>query len=705
MPTSHGHETPTGAARPGATTTGGGLRADVEGLRGVAVGMVLLYHLGLPGLGGGFVGVDVFFVVSGFLITSLLLREIDRTGSVSLRAFYARRARRLLPAASFVLVVTAVAGWWVLPGSAHENLGRDVASSALYVVNWELAGRSVDYLAEGESPSVLQHYWSLAVEEQFYVLWPLLVLLALAVARRRGLRARPLLLGAVSVVGLASFGWSVHLTATDPAAAYFVTTTRMWELAIGAALAFAVPRLGSLTPRLRALVATAGLAAVVAGGLALSPATAWPGSAALLPTLGAAAIIAAGTGGPTAGAARLLTWRPLVALGGISYALYLWHWPLIVLARAWHGPLGWLDSVALGLAALSLAWFTGRLVEDPLRFRPRLVRRAGTTLLAAALVTTVTAGTGVALVRTVPAFVVPDGADAPGARALVDDPSARPWRVNRDPGRFYSTEGRVLPDPSVAKKDGLLRRCQVSRDVTEPRLGGECTFGDVDSDERVMLLGDSKAGQWFPGLERIAEREGWRLDVHLKSSCPVSRTGVERMCTDHTDALLAEIADDPPDRAILSQHLGKGQYDHDDRGLEEAVGEVVDAGVEVLVLADNPAPPTDATFACVEQHPRAYDACAFDRDDALARSGTPRLTALAERLGLPVADVNEWICPPGVGARGGECPAVVAGTLVYRQGSHLTGTYVRSLTPMLHRELARLGWADTPAAEIRLGRR
>ena len=271
-----------------------GVRLDIEGLRAIAVTMVLVYHTGAGVLSGGFAGVDVFFVISGFLITSLLLRELTRSGTVSISAFYARRARRLLPAASLVILVTLALGWWVMPSSARSDLGADGIAAALYVLNWTLAARSVDYLAEGAAVSPLQHYWSLCVEEQYYVVWPLAILLAVAVARRLGWRPRQVLLVLVAVGGVASLAYSVWATGTSPATAYFVSTTRVWELAIGSLLAFAAGSLGGLSARASFLLAWSGLAAIACTALLFSRSTPWPGAAALVPTLGTAAVIAAG---------------------------------------------------------------------------------------------------------------------------------------------------------------------------------------------------------------------------------------------------------------------------------------------------------------------------------------------------------------------------------------------------------------------------
>ncbi|MGO1167995.1 MAG: acyltransferase family protein, partial [Janibacter sp.] len=344
------------------------LRGDIEGLRAVAVGTVLIYHVGIPFMPGGFVGVDIFFVISGFLITSLLLREATRSGRISIADFYARRARRLLPAASVVLIFTAILGWFILPGQDRGNLGTDVMAATFYVINWALAYRSVDYLAEDAAPSLLQHYWSLSVEEQFYVVWPLIIIVGLFIAKRTRLRPKPLLFGLLGLIAAASLAYSVVHTASDPATAYFYSTTRIWELAIGALLAFLVVRLASLPRGIAELLAGVGLLLVLWSAFFLDGKTPWPGAWALAPTVGAALIIAAGCASQSTITARLLSLKPMVWIGGLSYAIYLWHWPLITMAKVAYPDVRIRHLVVLGLLSIALAWMTKHLVEDPIRF-------------------------------------------------------------------------------------------------------------------------------------------------------------------------------------------------------------------------------------------------------------------------------------------------------------------------------------------------
>ncbi|GAA1151996.1 acyltransferase family protein [Ornithinicoccus hortensis] len=670
-------------------------RGDIEGLRAVAVGTVLIFHVGVPFMRGGFVGVDIFFVISGFLITSLLIREATATGRISLADFYARRARRLLPAASLVLLFTAVAGWLVLPGQDRANVGTDVVAATFYVVNWALAARSVDYLAEDAAPSAVQHYWSLSVEEQFYVVWPLLIILGLFLARRTAARPKPLLFGLLAVVAAASFVYSVRHTAADPATAYFFTTTRIWELAIGALLAFLVVRLTRLPRGLAELLAGVGLVLTVGSAFLLTTSTPWPGSAALAPTVGAALVIAGGCASQSTVTARLLSLRPMVWIGGLSYAIYLWHWPLLVLAKVWNPDLRIRHLALLGVLSVVLAWLTKHLVEDPIRFHAGLSAKAVRGLLFGLATMLVTALVGLAVWATVPKL----DPDAPveGATELIADPGATDWTLREDLSAVLTTTGEVTPDPAVAAADAPTYYdddCQVLEG--DPEINPDCVYGDPDGDRTLALLGDSKMGQWFPAVEYIAEQEGWRLELYLKSACAVTEQGAAVDCEEFTGNVLEHFAQEgAPDVALISQgsdRTGGGLPE----GLTAALEEISGMGTQVVVLADSPRPANGQVYTCVEENPEDFSACAFDASgQGRDGRGSGILQDAANELDLPFLDLNEWICPPG-----DRCPPVIGQTLVYRQGSHVTASYIRSLTPFLYRGLATEGLTEREVGEI-----
>src|SRR5687768_9708620 len=306
-------------------------RPDLEGLRAIAVLLVLLYHAGVAAFGGGYVGVDVFFVLSGFLITGLIVRELEATGSIGLAAFYARRARRLLPAAALALAVTVIASAILLPSLRVGDVAVDAAAAALYVSNIRFAVQATDYLQASQAPSPLLHYWSLGVEEQFYLFWPALLLLA----TRLGWGSIPRLALMVGVVSAGSFVLSLVLTQVSAPWAFYSLPTRAWELGIGALIALAALRSVALPPSAAVASGIAGVAMIVAAGTFIDTSTPFPGTAALLPTAGAGLVIVAGLGTRLPVPSRILTVAPLRWLGRISYSLYLWHWPIIVIPAAW----------------------------------------------------------------------------------------------------------------------------------------------------------------------------------------------------------------------------------------------------------------------------------------------------------------------------------------------------------------------------------
>lgn len=660
-------------------------RPDIEGLRAVAVGLVLWYHAGLPWLTGGFAGVDVFFVISGFLITSQLVKEVERSGTVSLPRFYARRAKRLFPAAATVLVATAIMTWLVLPKTVWRDYGGDIAASAAYIINWRLAGRSVDYLAEDINASPVQHFWSLAVEEQYYIVWPLLILVLALLLRRFRLPTRPTMaIGLAVAIAIPSFIWSVYLTGAEPARAYFVTTTRLWELAIGALVAIGATVWTRLPARAGALLGWAGLAAIAIGALTQSTSTPWPGSAAALPVLGAAAVLVGGFTAGRSGAVAVLGLRPMVWIGGLSYSLYLWHWPMAVAAQTlWPGNAKAL--VATVAASLIPSWLAYRFIENPVRHAKLFSTRARPALLLGAGLSITGVVAGLALVFLTPTLKAIDPAEASGPG--VYGSSAPTLKAVGD------TETSMYPDPLKAVEDiprAYDENCQVDQDSSENIT---CTFGDPEGSRTIALIGDSKALQWLPGLEIIAKERGWKIVTHTKSACPVidepvaSDDGEYTSCREWGKAVRADLMGaDRPDLIITSSGETKTLADKTNttpNRLTASYARTWDDfaahGIPVIVLADTPHP-RKPVYECVAEHPDTFmTECTFRSRGGL---GTKALrTAAEESKSAVLLDFTPWQCPEGT------CPPVIGNVLVYRQGSHITATWAEKMAPVIGAEL------------------
>lgn len=668
-------------------------RRDIEGLRAIAVLLVVCYHLGFSAFSGGFIGVDVFFVISGFLITHHLLTEAEQQGRVRLGRFYARRARRLLPAATTVLIVTAVAGYLLLSPDHYRNLATDVALATVYVVNWGFAHRAVDYLAEDASVSPVQHYWSLAVEEQFYVLVPLLILTIAVIVKRRGWSIRLVSGLVVTLIIALSFWYSLALTASDPARAFFVTPTRIWELAAGSLLACLFPVLLRLPPLGAQLLALAGLTCLAVALVLVDSSTAWPGPAALWPVLGTGAVIAAGTAHLGTAAGRMLSAVPLVWIGGLSYALYLWHWPLIVFAEA-SGFSGWPSTVAIVLLSVVLSIATRRMIEDPLRFG-RAIGGLGRSALIAVV------GMSLSLTAAFAVYVaVPNETARPdvliGAEALLPDPASAPPVPH---------VGRVVPEPALAEDDYPVLYddgCQIPAHSRDFRT--DCLYGDPDGSITVALIGDSKAAQWLSPLDRIARAEGWRVQVFTRSACgvnPAHRDHSTPLCAEWIDAVIDHLTS-PDGRAdIVITSMGTSDpdlgvtvdpaYVEGHRGLWDDLAAV---DTRVVALLDNPYPDrsflpagSTTTYGCVAAHRDDWSECTVPVTEGAG--GREAMRMAAESMPDVVAvDLGELVCPESL------CYPVIGDVLVFRQGSHLSDTYARSLQNELWRRLVQAGLAD-----------
>ncbi|HEY1853842.1 MAG TPA: acyltransferase family protein [Solirubrobacterales bacterium] len=678
----------------GRQATGSGFRPDIEGMRAVAIGAVLLCHAGVAFFAGGYVGVDVFFVVSGFLITRLLLRELDAGGTVSLSRFYARRIKRLLPLSALLLAVVAALSLVILSPVRAEEVAKDIISCATYTANWHFAAESVDYFAQGTEPSPLQHMWSLAIEEQFYLVWPSLLLAATWLWRRRGGSPRPALCVVLGAILVASFLYDLSYTAAQPAAAYFSTLGRAWELGLGAALAV----MGE--PRLRrapaALLGWAGLAAIVYAVLEFNANTPFPGSAALVPTLGAAALIVAGsaiggTGRGTAGA--VLSLRPMRYVGGISYSWYLWHWPALVFAAALWGPL----SPLAGLAVVAASWVPTAvshvLIEEPFRRSRRLVAMPSRALVLGAGCTAIAIGSALLLVDLQPTYKTAPESSVQGALALKQHraPQARADALRPNPLKAYADRGQVFADG-----------CLVGIPATN---SGHCLYGDPDGNKTLILFGDSHAMQYFPPLLKVAKRNHWRLIDLTKAECTPAEIKVRSMienreysqCDQWREFELERIEKAAKSATVVlvsdTAYVPYGPDGEELHGHEAAVAmedgylatleRLRRAGLRRVVIDDTPEAP-DEIPACVSEHLQDLRSCDFPLRRQWDREFERRAAARA-RDHVQVIDLDEEICP------GGTCAAAIGNALTYRDDSHLTATFARTLSPWVEQGLREAG--------------
>lgn len=636
----------------------GQFQPEIQGMRAIAVLAVIFAHAGLPGFPGGFTGVDVFFVISGFLITRLLMSEVARTGRIDLLRFWARRARRLLPNAYATLLGTVLLAIFLFPGYDPGTLAREVTFAALEVVNFFFAEKAVDYFQLDGPASPVLHFWSLSVEEQFYLVWPLLLLGAGLYFRKGYLRASALILG---VIWCASFAASLTWTFIEQPVAYFHTSTRCWQLATGALLAVGWVKVEKLPQGLRALLAWLGLAAIFVSITAFTQTGHYPGLLALVPTFGAAALIAGFEAiRPASPLRRGLSLPIMQWIGARSYSWYLWHWPFLALPRVAYPDSPHIELIAIPasllVAAAAYAW-----LEDPVR--------KGRLLPAAPIPTLAGAAMGLALVI---------GAGYLHRPAL--------FLVNQEVAARLRQMEIASREHSQLYEDG----CLLKRTQTEQL---DCVYGDLSASRHAVLFGDSHAAHWFEPLNAAAKQTGWRLKTRTKSGCPSAgvfpRLDGYPSCKHWRERVMTELTGpDRPDLVIMSNFVNSAErpYNPDTgaildkaqserawrEGLRQVIKHLTAAGVKVLLIRDVPLP--DKNYrSCILRSAN----CVTRRSEAIAHRSIDY--EVAQEFGelITFADFTEQIC--GVQ----HCSAVQGRMLVYRDTHHLTATYAATFAPQM----------------------
>lgn len=637
-------------------------RRDIDGLRAVAVVAVVGYHAGLPGFRGGYIGVDVFFVVSGYLITTLLMGQVERNGSVSLVDFYARRIRRLLPALFVMVAVTLLLGLVVLLPvfDEQQDLARSALATALYVSNFYFFLTAPGYFDPSAHLKPLLHTWSLSIEEQFYIVWPVTVVAVLGLSRRWGRPFRAILLTTVSLVLVVSLAWGVHTTSVRPMAAFFLLPSRAWELAAGAALAIVGPGIPAKSAATGAGMAMVGLALVLGSVVMLDDGMAFPGLLAALPVVGTCMLILGGIAVPRNPVSTALSITPLVRLGLLSYSWYLWHWPLLALARV--ADLERVDLArdsAVALASLLPAYLSYRFVETRIRYRrPGPFRRSETTLVA---------GVAISVVLCVMA----------GSLGL--------WARHAAASRPEF----VRLTAAIADRPPMRSRCHQNPPFEGLTEQGGCVDGVQDGPVRLVLWGDSHADHLSPLMQAFAGvRPDGRFLARSFSACtpmtpPFDRTlDAYVACRDFDRAVMGEIvglrAQGLRGVVLAARWLrsaeGK-QVEESLDSLERTLVDLTSLGLRVLVVAPIPVMPYRVP-SCLAR--RGAEACVVPRAAVEeARSGiTSRLAALA--AGNPrvrVFDPIPALCNPA------DCPSERDGQVLFLDDRHLTASASRSLLP------------------------
>ena len=630
------------------------VRPDIQALRALAVLAVVIYHVNSAWLPGGFVGVDIFFVISGFLITGQLWRQVERDGKVNFKDFWARRARRLLPASLLVILTTMIAAFIAVPKQQLSKYFGDALASTFYVQNFQLINRSTDYLEETALPSPFQHFWSLSVEEQYYIFWPVVLFVCLLTVARFRSNLKTVVTWALALIAMFSLAFSIFLTSKQPADAYFSTFTRAWEFALGALLAIALTssRVKKFNEKNVSIIFWLGLGLIVVTLVTFDGNTPFPGFMASIPVLATAAMLASANQNAKLIPHRLLAWAPIQFFGNISYSFYLWHWPVLVILP-WLIPGG--TSLLRNLFAVSiailLAWVSKQFVEDPIRFGKLSKLGSLRQIAITTALMLVVSGIGFGLTS-----VKPKTPKVASGINHVYRPEYPPFEAGQ------------IKDCSVAKISIKFEHC----------IGGV-----KNAKVRVALLGDSHMRQYWVVLQQLAAKYQWQLTMLSKSACPVQdaakygNPNAHPSCLVWNQKLEKWMNDQKPFDLIINSNAsfyteGKAAVSTSFRSFVQKQAE---RGQQWLVIKDNPKPLKEL-FACLyAAKGRANELCSVTREQALqpvddlvnSVSGLKRVTVV-DPIDLFCSDV---------------CLPVIDDKLQYRDFSHISWRASLRVKPLI----------------------
>ncbi len=709
-------------------------RGDIQGLRAIAVLVVALNHAGVTQLSGGYVGVDVFFVISGFLITGLLLRRSARDRKVGFGEFYAARARRILPIATFTLIATTVASWYFLNFIRAQSAFRDSIWATFFAANVRFSRIGTDYFASAEPKSPIQHFWSLAVEEQFYLLFPLIVMASLFVFRkdalfhyddnghrRRGRFARQdvdraairRLTLALTILVITSLAWSVYETSQNPAAAYFSALTRGWELGVGALVAVGATLLARIPAVARAMLSWLGLAIIFASVVVMNESTAFPGYLAAIPVAGAALVIIGGLGeGHPLGAKLILSAQPLRFIGDVSYSFYMWHWPILIIATQRAGErLSVTDGLRLLTLAFAISVVTYFVIEQPLH-RGKLLSgtRRGLTVWPIAISTVLVAAiVGLQAVqreidrRTVPVAIasttttrgntsgttVPADTTNTPSTLPVTGPTS-PYEQAVEASTTSERLGTPIPlklnPPVQSLADGLYDPKSCSPGFGATTSSDICHLGDPDATRKLVLFGDSHARMWVTPIADYAKTNNWDLIPLFKEGCVASNIGSgddknrpaceawQRWAFDQVEQL-------QPDAVVIAHSYSESARFGDEiqagsvATVQREVAAISKHAERVVILGDIPfldRNPID----CLLANNAKFGDCVTEISSSLDYLENAMQQTATDNSARFVS-TRPWFCA------GTSCPTVIGDVIAYRDKSHVSPVYAALLTPAL----------------------
>lgn len=654
-------------------------RPELQGIRAVAAVLVAIYHIWFGRVSGG---VDVFFVVSAFLIFGSLSRSVEKSGTVDVLSFYARLIKRLIPAALVVIVAVVLISIFVLPQIRWAHTIREVLAATFYVENWLLAFSSIDYLARDDPQSPLQHYWALSAQAQFYLVCPFFLLFVAWLAKLFKQSYSRVLMFALIAVFCLSLCYSIYLTNVNQPFAYFSTFTRLWEFAIGGLLWLLLPRI-KWSNNVAGAASWIGLLAIVACGAALQVSNIFPGFAALWPTLAAATIIAAGDRRSNWGANRILSTKLLTGIGDISYGFYLWHWPILIFYRVHYdvSDIGVVAGLAIIFGALALAWVTTKAIENPIRYSEIGAKQRRSAFLLGA------AGCGgVMLVVAVWAGLLSHARTFDQRSISVEDPNY-PGARAVDAGKLDESAYQVpyYPGPLAVGSDlpdYVRQGCHPLPTSAEPV---SCTYGDQDSAVTLAIVGGSHTGQWIPALRLIADDYRWRIVTFIKRGCKFS---TERQfdvvgsysvsCQPWNESVVQRLLSLQPQAVFTTATAGHGSSEHVPKGFIDQWQKLDDAEISVVAVRDNPRM-NFRVAECVEMHSLGSRSCVRSREKIFATNDPLSSAPISGRVHL--IDLSEYFCPLD------DCLPIIGNVVVYRDKHHLTSAYSKTLADPLARKL------------------